>query len=117
MNFTKFFFVVVTLVSTTLIVAASKLGDLSKFKKIALETNILVNKGDLVGAKVHIKELETSWDEAEAGIKSRDGTEWRIIDKGIDHALTELRSSKPDVAACKKTMADLLDLFKQAESK
>jgi hypothetical protein len=55
--------------------AATKLGDLSKFKTIALDTNEIVKKGDLAGAKSRIKDLETTWDEAE----SECPTYWRLL--------------------------------------
>ncbi len=87
------------------------LGDLSPFRTIAQDTLRIVDTGDLAAAKTRIKDLETSWDDAEPKLKPIDSSAWRKVDKAIDVALKELRANAPVKAQSADALGRLIAIF------
>ncbi len=96
---------------TAVAIAASQLGDMSKFRTIVLDVKSFTDRGDLGAAKMRVKDLETTWDEAEAGLKPRAASDWHVIDKAIDRVLSALRAHNPDRTECSNAVNDLLIAF------
>jgi hypothetical protein len=87
------------------------LGDLSKFRKITVDTLALAKAGDLKKAEKRITDMETKWDAYENALKSKDSARWTQLDGALDKVLKALRASKPDAATSTKLLEDMLALI------
>ena len=92
-------------------VTTASLGDLKPMRSIAEDTLKMVQKGDLVGAKTRIKDLETAWDKARADLRAKNPAAWEPLDKSIDVSLKQLRADKPDAKASADALSALLVQF------
>ena len=82
--------------STTKVKPTTPLGDLSRFNAIATAVQDKISANDLPSAKTKAKDLEVAWDDAAAGLSTRDQASWRVLDGQIDTVLTSLRASNPN---------------------
>jgi uncharacterized membrane-anchored protein len=92
----------------------TRLGDLTAFATITADLQAKVAENDLAGGKKRAKDLEVSWDDAEAGLKPRDSGKWHQLDDEIDAVLSSLRAGSPSQADCAANLAALkatLDQF------
>ncbi len=94
---------------TVLVKAArAPLGDLSKFKSIALDTLTLVKAKKLSAATARVKALETLWDTSAAKLQAMNQPAWGKLDVLMDSVLGELRIDKPQASACAKALETLI---------
>jgi uncharacterized membrane protein YkoI len=96
---------------------SQSLGNLSSFRTIAADTLAIVDAGRLARAKARIKNLETTWDRAEATLRPRDPERWLVIDKAIDGALVQLRADRPQASASKDALQSLLASFDRSNQR
>ena len=101
----------ITVIASAQAAPSHRLGDLSRFRLITKDVLAFIDKGDLIGARTRITDLEIGWDEAEAGLKPRAASDWRVLDKAIDRALDALRAKTADAALARKAVFDLIALM------
>ena len=88
--------------------ANASLGDLSPMKVIIADVQKIVASGDLAAAATRITDWETSWDDAEAGMRPLNPDAWGKIDEASDAALKSLRRGKPTPDVVNPALANLM---------
>jgi uncharacterized membrane-anchored protein len=94
--------------ATVAVSATSPLGDLSNFRKIAVDTLSFVQAGNLSAATTRVRDLEVAWDNAQAQLKPMNPSTWSSIDQSIDNVLRQLRAQNPDPTTCKTSLESLI---------
>lgn len=79
---------------------AAASGDYASFLLLEQDALSLVNAGNIADAAAKADDLEYTWDNAEATLKTKDSVKWDEVDQTIDSVLRQLRAVKPDAAAC-----------------
>jgi hypothetical protein len=88
--------------------AITPLGDLSSYRAIAVDALKIVGTGDFAAAKKRIKDLELSWDRAEAKMKPLAPEKWTTVDVAIDRALKEVRAWRATQASSSEALQALI---------
>ena len=96
------------IVTVSKTVASAPLGDLSKFRAVAVDTLTLVKANKLSAATARVKALETLWDASAAKLQAKNAGAWGKLDVLMDNVLGELRINKPQVKACASALEALL---------
>ena len=68
----------------------------------------LVQNGNLPAATSRVKDLEVTWDNAQARLKSINSSQWSVVDKSIDTVLQQLQAEPPNPGACKTSLESLI---------
>jgi uncharacterized membrane-anchored protein len=87
---------------------AAPLGDLSAFKKIPEDILGSVRAGDAARAKARARDLEKSWDDAQARLQPMNPTKWAQMDDAIDDVLKKVRSASSGSAASLESLLALV---------
>jgi hypothetical protein len=81
---------------------------MTSFIVITQDTLDKLNAGKQADATTRITDLESAWDNAQATLKRRSGTEWTAVDDRIDVVLRALRSTSPNPTTEKAALQALL---------
>ncbi|WCK79836.1 hypothetical protein [Agrobacterium fabrum] len=87
---------------------AAGLGDLSSFKAVIADVQVLASKGDLAAAAKRVTDYETAWDQAETALRPLNQSDWGNIDAASDATLKALRQSSPSADKVNKALAALM---------
>ena len=88
--------------------ATTGLGDLSSFKTIISDVQVMAAKGDLAAAAKRITDYESAWDQGETAIRPLNPVYWGNIDGASDAALKAIREANPSADKVNKTLAALM---------
>lgn len=102
------------LASGTAATGVSKIGDLSVFRTIVVDTKSKLDGGDQAGATKRVDDLEKAWDDAQPRLQALDGQTWTIIDGKVDTVLKRLRAGAPSVIDEDSAMSALLQTLDAA---
>jgi uncharacterized membrane-anchored protein len=83
-------------------------ADLADLRTIAQDTLNRVQAGDQKEATARVKDLETTWDDAQNRLEPLDEQAWASMDAEIDAVLSAVRSTSPEPAAPAHALQTLL---------
>jgi hypothetical protein len=83
------------------------LGDLSTFKTIVADTQVIAATGNFDAAERRITDLETLWDQNATALRQVDQAAWNSVDAAADEAFSALRAPAPDKASVETALSTL----------
>ena len=89
-------------------------AEIAEFKTLAKATVEALASGKQSEMVAKLTDLETAWDDKETVLRPRDEATWTLLDKTLDKAISDLRSSHTDLSKGNAALSDLLKLFDQA---
>ena len=91
------------------------LGDLSRFRALAVEALTLAQSGDLRSARMRVKALEEDWELAATKMRPLSPDEWEKVESAIDRAERELwfwRARRTDSVEALQKLINTIDALK-----